>query len=71
MWPNFTPQEVLLDDHAHAKGVKGQDKTLPAKTILIAAGTKPNTILAEEGRGVFLRRGLLQTPRRLFHFVGI
>lgn len=40
------PVEVVLDPHGHANGLRvhhqGQDKILPAHSILIAAGTKPN-----------------------------
>jgi NADPH-dependent glutamate synthase beta subunit-like oxidoreductase/NAD(P)H-flavin reductase len=43
---NATPEEVLVDDFGYAKALvinQGTFTTLPAKTILVAAGTKPNT----------------------------
>lgn len=45
---NATPQEVLLDDDGHAAALQCDGATLPAKTILIAAGTQPNIVLARE-----------------------
>ncbi|MBI4274248.1 MAG: FAD-dependent oxidoreductase [Rhizobiales bacterium] len=56
----LTPEEVVLDafGHAHAlrlsqageSGANGQrdEFVLPARTILVAAGTQPNTVLARE-----------------------
>jgi NADPH-dependent glutamate synthase beta subunit-like oxidoreductase/NAD(P)H-flavin reductase len=57
-----TPHEVVLDDHGHAKAlILGLDRprddhaeefateqALPARTILVAAGTQPNTVLHRE-----------------------
>lgn len=44
-----SPLAVEVDDHGHAQGLtvdlKGEMKTIPARTIFIAAGTKPNTNL--------------------------
>jgi NAD(P)H-flavin reductase len=44
---NTTPEEVLVDDFGYANALvvneNGVSKSLPAKTILVAAGTKPNT----------------------------
>jgi NAD(P)H-flavin reductase len=49
---NLTPDEVVLDlfGHASALRCKQGDKvvTLAAKSILVAAGTQPNTVLARE-----------------------
>jgi NADPH-dependent glutamate synthase beta subunit-like oxidoreductase len=49
---NATPLEVLLDEFGAAKALRvlvdGEEKIIPARTILIAAGTQPNTILAQE-----------------------
>ena len=49
---NATPLEVITDEFGVAKelrvSINGQEKTIPARTILIAAGTQPNTILAKE-----------------------
>jgi NADPH-dependent glutamate synthase beta subunit-like oxidoreductase/NAD(P)H-flavin reductase len=58
----LTPLEVVLDDYGHAKALMvGLDRTrddhaeefateqaLPARTILVAAGTQPNTVLGRE-----------------------
>ena len=56
----LTPEEVLLDDYgcAHSlrvsqaagsdAGTPQREFTLPARTILVAAGTQPNTVLARE-----------------------
>jgi NADPH-dependent glutamate synthase beta subunit-like oxidoreductase/NAD(P)H-flavin reductase len=55
----LTPVEVVLDRHGHAAGLrvarKGDagavESVLPARAILVAAGTQPNTVLArEDGR---------------------
>jgi NADPH-dependent glutamate synthase beta subunit-like oxidoreductase/NAD(P)H-flavin reductase len=50
-----TPLEVLLDAEGHADGLlvdhKGERKTLKARSILVAAGTQPNTVLAREPMG--------------------
>jgi NADPH-dependent glutamate synthase beta subunit-like oxidoreductase/NAD(P)H-flavin reductase len=55
----LTPQEVLLDDFGCARALRlsetqadastpTRDVVLPARTILVAAGTQPNTVLARE-----------------------
>ena len=57
----LSPEAVLLDAHGHAEGIKlvktdtGAANDLaqttiiaPAKTILVAAGTQPNTVLSRE-----------------------
>jgi NAD(P)H-flavin reductase len=50
---NMTPLEVEIDEGGATQALKGTKKdgtpfTLSARTILIAAGTKPNTVLAKE-----------------------
>jgi NADPH-dependent glutamate synthase beta subunit-like oxidoreductase/NAD(P)H-flavin reductase len=51
-----TPRAVKVDRFGHAAaldvtGAEGKRLTLPAKAILVAAGTQPNTVLArEDGR---------------------
>ncbi len=49
---NFIPSEVLLDRYGNAKAILGsinkEKKVIAAKTILIAAGTKSNSILSRE-----------------------
>ena len=60
----LSPEEVHVDQHGHAKALtvhelrfdeatgkvvdSGRFLTLPARTILVAAGTQPNTVLARE-----------------------
>jgi NADPH-dependent glutamate synthase beta subunit-like oxidoreductase/NAD(P)H-flavin reductase len=52
----LSPVAVEIDDHGHARALKvegqqGGEKiavSLPARTILVAAGTQPNTVLARE-----------------------
>ena len=52
----MTPVEVIVDRHGHAAGLRcrnaaREDVLLPAKAIIVAAGTQPNTVLArEDGR---------------------
>ena len=67
----LTPEEVEVDARGHASGLKvgiwrydkdagkivktGQSAVLPARAILIAAGTQPNTVLArEDSRNIFV-----------------
>jgi NADPH-dependent glutamate synthase beta subunit-like oxidoreductase/NAD(P)H-flavin reductase len=57
----LTPQEVVLDQFGHAAALKlkrgDQTVTMPAKAILVAAGTQPNTVLAREYPATFLLDG--------------
>ena len=61
-----SPIAVDIDDHGHAQGIKlelqeidehnrpnatGHVITIPARSILIAAGTQPNTVIAREYPG--------------------
>ncbi|MCU0868607.1 MAG: FAD-dependent oxidoreductase, partial [Burkholderiales bacterium] len=57
-----TPVAVEVDAHGHASGLRvttsGADaapveQTLPARTILVAAGTQPNTVAAREDAAHF------------------
>ena len=52
---NATPIEVILDEFDAAKAIKimrdGKEEIIPARTILMAAGTQPNTVLAREEDG--------------------
>ena len=67
----LTPEEVEVDARGHARALKvgisrydagtgkivrtGQTAVLPARAILIAAGTQPNTVLArEDSRNIFV-----------------
>jgi len=67
---NLTPREVLVDEFGHARAlavraqladaagnVETRDVELPAGTILIAAGTQPNTVLAREDPDHFVLDG--------------
>jgi NADPH-dependent glutamate synthase beta subunit-like oxidoreductase/NAD(P)H-flavin reductase len=46
---NLTPQRIEVDAYGHARAVVFQDGiTLAARSVLIAAGTQPNTVLARE-----------------------
>ncbi len=62
------PRAVELDRHGHAKSIRmmrmaaaadgklaetGEEVTLPAKSILVAAGTRPNIMLAHEDAAHF------------------
>jgi NADPH-dependent glutamate synthase beta subunit-like oxidoreductase/NAD(P)H-flavin reductase len=57
----LTPLEVLVDDFGHARALRvgldhpladgeefATEQALPARTILVAAGTQPNTVLGRE-----------------------
>jgi NADPH-dependent glutamate synthase beta subunit-like oxidoreductase/NAD(P)H-flavin reductase len=49
----LTPQRIEVDQHGHARAVRfatpeKQLVELPARSVLIAAGTQPNTVLARE-----------------------
>ena len=53
---SLSPEEVLVDSSGAAEalqlrkgsGADGERVTIPARTILVAAGTQPNTVLARE-----------------------
>src|SRR5678815_1067159 len=48
----LTPGRIEVDAYGHARAVKfsaeGKEIELPARSVLIAAGTQPNTVLARE-----------------------
>jgi NADPH-dependent glutamate synthase beta subunit-like oxidoreductase/NAD(P)H-flavin reductase len=49
----LTPVEIEVDEVGHAKAIvlkraDGSLATLPARAVLVAAGTRPNTVLARE-----------------------
>jgi NADPH-dependent glutamate synthase beta subunit-like oxidoreductase/NAD(P)H-flavin reductase len=45
----LTPERIEVDQYGHAREVLFRNGTrLPAKSVLIAAGTQPNTVLARE-----------------------
>ena len=52
----LTPEAVEVDSYGHAAALRckkssGDAVTLPAKSILVAAGTQPNTVLGREEPG--------------------
>ena len=57
---NMTPEEVETDSYGHAaalwvKNAAGEHVRMSARSILVAAGTQPNTVLArEDAENVFL-----------------
>jgi NADPH-dependent glutamate synthase beta subunit-like oxidoreductase/NAD(P)H-flavin reductase len=56
----ITPEEVLLDNFGQARALRvtaGKEKNeyeIPARMILVAAGTQPNTVLGREYAGIEL-----------------
>lgn len=76
---NLTPLKVELDRFGHAEGLRlkdatGQERVMPARAIIVAAGTVPNVTLAREGNGLTLdgkyfqavdENGQPVTPERL------
>ncbi|MFN9391387.1 MAG: FAD-dependent oxidoreductase [Betaproteobacteria bacterium] len=67
---NLTPAAVQVDEHGHARALTvtarataadGSEQSLtvelPARTILVAAGTQPNTVAAREDPSHFLLDG--------------
>ena len=60
--PYLSPTENIADDYGHLESVvfdvkDAEPVTLPARSLLVAAGTKPNTILVEEEPGRFKMDG--------------
>ncbi len=57
---SLTPEAVELDQYGHAaalhlKAASGEQVRMPAKSVLVAAGTQPNTVLGREDQhNVFL-----------------
>ena len=56
--PECSPTGVKLDEYGHINEIEMLDAdeksiTIPARTVLIAAGTQPNTVTALEHKGVF------------------
>ncbi|HUN46415.1 MAG TPA: pyridine nucleotide-disulfide oxidoreductase, partial [Stellaceae bacterium] len=51
----LVPRFIEVDEYGHASGVRftradGSEPFLPARAVLVAAGTQPNTVLAREDR---------------------
>ena len=57
---HMTPLAVEVDAHGHAAALRcqtaadGTEAVLPARAILVAAGTQPNTVLAREDHRILL-----------------
>jgi NAD(P)H-flavin reductase len=55
--PGLSPTRVEIDRFGHAEAIVlergGAEARLPARAILVAAGTHPNTVLAREAPGLF------------------
>lgn len=59
---NVTPKAVVTDEYGHASALQvmsteGASYEIPTKTLLIAAGTQPNTMVARETAGVLALDG--------------
>ncbi len=58
---NLTPRSIEVDEFGHARSIvmdtPAAQVELPARTILIAAGTQPNTVLAREDAAHFVLDG--------------
>ncbi len=62
---NLAPAAVVVDEYGYASGLRvtgsadggSVDTTLPARTVLVAAGTQPNTVLAREDANNFALDG--------------
>jgi NADPH-dependent glutamate synthase beta subunit-like oxidoreductase/NAD(P)H-flavin reductase len=55
---NLSPSEIVVDANGHTRAIRfkrgeGDEVELPARAVLVAAGTKPNTVLAREDRDNF------------------
>lgn len=48
---NFIPQAIEIDKSGHCIGVKHKDGVVHARTVLIAIGTSPNTVISREEDG--------------------
>ena len=64
----LTPVEVTLDRFDHAAGLRvrmadGGEAVLPARAVLVAAGTQPNTVLAREDPTIELDGRFFQAIR--------
>lgn len=45
---DITPISIELDEGGHIKGILTESGVIPCKTMLLAAGTQPNTVAADE-----------------------
>jgi len=66
---NKSPQRIEVDDQGYAERLHFTDGThIPAKTILLATGTNPNTMIAEENPTFFQTEGEFLNPLSLNPF---
>ena len=58
---NVNPEEAILDEHNHVRAMRfsapGRDVELPARAVLVAAGTTPNITYEKEHPGSFRMDG--------------
>jgi len=47
----ITPQKIEVDELGHCTGVHHQNGFIPARSILVAIGTSPNTVISREEDG--------------------
>jgi NADPH-dependent glutamate synthase beta subunit-like oxidoreductase/NAD(P)H-flavin reductase len=62
----LTPRAVEVDEYDHARALRmvradGSEHVLPARAVLVAAGTQPNTVLAREDSRFILDGKYFQT----------
>jgi len=54
---NVNPEEAILDEHNHVRAVRfsapGREVELPARSVMVAAGTTPNITYEKEHSGTF------------------
>ena len=54
---NINPQEAIVDEHNHVRAMRfsgqGRDVELPARAVMVAAGTTPNITYEKEHPGSF------------------
>ena len=68
----LAPIAVEVDEHGHASALRcsradGSEAVLPARAVLVAAGTQPNTVLAREPEAT--RDGSIRLDGRYFQAV--
>lgn len=65
--PDFQPTEVILDKEGWAVGVRSaKGPIVPARTVLIATGTVPNTALSYDAPELSLDSGTFQIQEEFF-----
>lgn len=62
---NKNPQEFLVGADGRIQGILCRDgTTIPAKTVLMALGTNPQTVIAEENPNLFQKEGLFLSVQK-------